>query len=72
MRLAGIRRRHPAMLRLMFRQMAESLTRDPAMLNFEHIHALENLAAQSAQGMIDLPHHLKAVKTQKFLELYYA
>ena len=70
MDLRGIRRQHPAILRLMFRQMAESLTRDPAALTFEHIHALENLAAQIGQGKVDLPHHLKAVKTQKFLELY--
>ncbi len=70
--LKGIRHQHPAMARLMFRQMAESLTRDPAVLTFEHIHALENLAAPSGQGKVDLPHHLKAVKTQKFLELYSA
>ena len=48
--LKGIRRQHPAILRLMFRQMAESLTKDPAALTFEHIHALENLAAPSGQG----------------------
>jgi len=72
MDLKSIRRQHPAMLRLMFRQMAEILTKDPAVLTFEHIHALENLAAQSGHGMVDLPHHLKANKTQEFLELYYA
>lgn len=71
MDLKSIRRQHPAILRLMFRQMAESLTKDPGVLTFEHIHALENLAAQSGQGKVDLPHHLKAVKTQKFLEFYY-
>jgi hypothetical protein len=70
--LKSVRRQHPAMLRLMFRQMAESLTKDPAVLTFEHIHALENLVAQSGQGKVDLPYHLKAVKTQKFLELYEA
>jgi tRNA(Ile)-lysidine synthase len=72
MDLKGIRRQHPAILRLIFRQMAESLTKDPAVLTFEHIHALENLAAQSQNATVDLPHHLKAVKTQKFLELYYS
>ncbi len=72
MDLTGVRRQHPAMLRLMFRQMAESLTKDPVALTFEHIHALENLVAPSGQGTVDLPHHLKAGKTQKFLELYYA
>jgi tRNA(Ile)-lysidine synthase len=72
LQLRGIRRQHPAILRLMFRQMAESLTKDPAVLTFEHIHALENLAAQSSQGAVDLPNHLKAVKTPKSLELYYA
>jgi tRNA(Ile)-lysidine synthase len=70
--LKSIRRLHPAMLRLMFRLMAEILTKDPAALTFEHIHALENLAAQSQNGAVNLPHHLKAVKTQKFLELYHA
>jgi len=66
--LKSLRRQHPAMLRLIFRQMVESLTKDPAALTFEHIHALENLVAQSGQGTVDLPHHLKACKTQKFLE----
>jgi len=69
MDLKSIRRRHPAILRLIFRQMAEILTKDPAVLDFEHIHALENLAAPGGRGTVDLPHHLKAVKTQKFLEL---
>jgi tRNA(Ile)-lysidine synthase len=72
MDLKSIRRQHPAILRLMFRQMAESLAKDPAMLTFEHIHALENLALPGNHGMVDLPHHLKAEKTKKFLELYYA
>jgi tRNA(Ile)-lysidine synthase len=70
--LKSIRRQHPAMLRLIFRQMAESLTNDPAALAFEHIHALENLVGQSHNALVDLPHHLKANKTQKFLELYYS
>ena len=69
MDLKSIRRQHPAMLRLIFRQMAESLAGDPAALTFEHIHALENLAALSGQGTVDLPRHLRARKTQKFLEL---
>jgi tRNA(Ile)-lysidine synthase len=68
--LKGIRRQHPAIMRLIFRQMAESLTRDPAALSFEHIHALENLVAQKNRGTVDLPHHLKAVKNRDFLELY--
>jgi len=72
MDLKGIRGQHPAMLRLMFRQMAESLTGGPAGFDFEHIHALENLVAQNRNAAMDLPHQLKAVKTQKFLELYYA
>ena len=70
MDLTRVKRQHPAILRLMFRQMVESLTKDPAALTFEHIHALENLAAQSSEGAVDLSHHLKAKKTQKFLELY--
>jgi len=68
--LTGIRRQHPAVLRLIFRQMAESLTHHPAALDFDHIQALETLAAEGSQGTVDLTHHLKAVKTQKFLELY--
>jgi tRNA(Ile)-lysidine synthase len=70
--LKEIKRQHPAILRLVFRQMVESLTQDPAALTFEHIHALENLAVAPSRGGVDLPHHLKAMKTQKFLELYYA
>lgn len=69
MDLTNIRRQHPAILRLMLRQMAESLTKDPSVLAFEHVHALENLVAQNGHGTVDLPYHLKAVKTQKFLEL---
>jgi tRNA(Ile)-lysidine synthase len=72
MELKKIRHQHPAILRLMFRLMAESLTQDPAVLTFGHIQALENLAACGHHGTVDLPCHLKAVKTQKFLELYYA
>ena len=67
--LKGIRRQHPAILRLMLRQMVEVLTKDPAVLNFEHIHALENLVSQRGPGAVDLPHHLKAVKNQRFLEI---
>lgn len=68
--LKAVRRLHPAVVRLMFRQMAEILTKDPAVFSFEHIHALENLAAPSGRGAVDLPHHLKAVKTQKYLKIY--
>ncbi len=71
MDLKGIQHQHPSILRLMLRQMVESLTNDPAALNYEHIQALENLMEQSGLGSVDLPHRLKAVKTQKFLELYY-
>lgn len=70
--LLGVRRQHPSIRRLIFRQMAESLTNDPAVLTFEHIRALENLASSSGQGIVDLPQHLRAVKTQKFLELHEA
>jgi len=71
MDLGRSKTRHPAMVRLVLRLMAESLTKDPAALTFEHIHALENLAAEGHHGVVDLPHHLKARKTQRFLELYY-
>jgi len=67
--LKGLRRQHPAMVRLLLRLMVESLTKDPAVLTFEHIHALENLISQDALGSLDLPHHLKAVKTRDSLEL---
>jgi tRNA(Ile)-lysidine synthase len=67
--LQGFRRQHPAVSRLILRQMVETLTGDPAALDFEHIHALEKLAAQENPGRVDLPHRLKAVKTQKVLEL---
>jgi tRNA(Ile)-lysidine synthase len=68
--LKSIRRQHPAVLRLVLRLMVEALTRDdPAALDFEHIHALENLVFQRGRGAVDLPHHLRAVKDQEFLEL---
>jgi tRNA(Ile)-lysidine synthase len=69
MDLKGIRRQHPAILRLMLRLMAETLGQAPAALTFEHIHALEDLVSQNGPGAVDLPHHLKAVKNQKFLEI---
>jgi len=72
MGLKAIRRQHPAMVRLIFRLMAESLTKAPVAFTFEHIRALENLVVQKALGSIDLPHHLKAKKTQDLLEFYYA
>ena len=67
--LKGVKRQHPAIFRLMLRQMVEVLTKDPAVLTFEHIHALEDLASPSGRGSVDLPHHLKAVKDQGFLEI---
>lgn len=70
--LKGVKRQHPAILRLIFRQMVESLTNDPSALTFEHIRALADLASCDGRGTVDLPHHLKAVKTQGSLELYYA
>jgi tRNA(Ile)-lysidine synthase len=70
--LTGIKRQHPAILRLMLRLMVEVLTKAPAMLTFEHIHALENLVCQSSSGAVDLPHHLKAVKNKRFLELFFS
>jgi len=70
--LNSIQGQHPAMRHLMFRQMAEILTKDPAVLTFDHVHALENLAAPGGEGAVHLPHHLKALKTKKFLELSYA
>ena len=70
--LKAARRQHPAILRLIFRQMAERLTKEPVALTFEHIQALEHLAAPEGQGMVALPHLLTAVKAQKFLELSYA
>ena len=69
--LKGIRRQHPAILRLVLRQMAECLTKAPSPLTFEHIRALEDLAVQEDNSVLDLPGHLKAVKTREFLELYY-
>jgi len=71
MDLKNIKRQHPAMMRLVFRQMVEKLIKDPAALTFEHIHAIENLAAQKSSGTIDLPHHLRVNKGKDFLELYF-
>jgi tRNA(Ile)-lysidine synthase len=72
MDITKARDQHPAILRLMFRLMAENLTKDPAVLTFEHIKALENLTAAGSHGIVDLPGRLKAVKTRKSLELHYA
>ncbi len=72
MDLNGLKRQHPAILRLLFRLMVESLTKDTATLSFEHVYVLENLVIHGGHGSVDLPHHLKAKKTLKFLELYYA
>ncbi|MDE1920401.1 MAG: tRNA lysidine(34) synthetase TilS [Candidatus Omnitrophica bacterium] len=71
MDLEVLRRRHPAIVRLMLRQMVEGLTGDPAVLGFEHIHALENLVAQTKTGQLDLPGRLKASKTRRFLVITY-
>ena len=65
--LKSIAGQHPAIIRLVLRQMAENLTKDPSALNFEHIHALEDLAALGRHGVVDLAHHLRAVKTLKYL-----
>lgn len=70
--LKGIRRQHPAIRRLLFRQMSESLTKGLVGLTFEHIQALEKLAESGNLGMVDLPDHLRVLKTNKFLELCYA
>jgi len=72
MDLKRSQKQHPAILRLILRQMVEDLTGDAGALTFEHIHALEDLAAAGGHGAVDLPHHLKAVKTQRSLELFYA
>ena len=69
MNLKGVTAQHPAILRLVFRQMVECLVQDQAALDFEHVNALENLAVQKDNGILDLPHRLKAVKTQGILEL---
>ena len=69
MDLKNLRRQHPAILRLLLRRMVEGLTGDLAALDFEHIHALENLIAQNSNGRVDLPHHLRADKIQGSLVL---
>jgi len=51
------------------RQMAEILTKDVSVLNFDHIHAVEGLVSSSGAGAVDLPQGLRAFKTAKFLEL---
>ncbi len=70
MNLKDIQSLHPAILRLIFRQMVEHLTGDAAAFDFEHIRALEDLAAVS--GRLDLPQGLKAVRTSRFLEITHA
>lgn len=70
--LKALRRQHPAIARLIFRQMVETLTGEASALDYEHIHALETLASAQAPGRVDLPHGLKALRRGKFLELAYA
>lgn len=64
---------HPAIRRLIIRQMAQALTGDgAAALTFEHIRAVEDLAMMRGHATLHLPHHLMVGKTNKFLELSYA
>jgi tRNA(Ile)-lysidine synthase len=67
--LKGVEGQHPAILRLVLRKMVGSLTKDPAALDFEHIHALENLIVTNGKGTVDLPFHLKAERVRGSLEL---
>ncbi len=67
--LKGLSTEHPAILRLIFRQMAEHLTQQASSLTFEDIQALENLLSLNGQHATHLSHQLKALKTQRFLEL---
>lgn len=67
--LKSINRQHPAILRLILRLMAQALTKTSAALDFEHIHALESLLSQGGPGAVDLPHHLKAVKDKRSLQI---
>ena len=68
-RLKGIARLDPAILRLVLRSMVERLTGDAAALGFEHILALENLSLQNTSATLELPHRLRASCTPEFLEL---
>jgi len=70
--LKDIKRQHPAIARLILRQMAEGLTKDISALSFDHIHFLENLINDDGKSTLDLPHGLKAVKTKGSLELHHA
>lgn len=63
---------HPAIQRLLIRQMAEVLTHDLSALTFEHVRAVEDWMTKNEGSMLHLPHHLTVSKTKKFLELSYA
>ena len=69
MPLKVLGRQHPSMTRLIFRQMAEVLVKDPSALSFGHIHALEHLVSADGKGEVHLPHQLKAVRRAGFLEM---
>ncbi len=60
---------HPAIRRLIIRQMAQALRRDLSGLTFEHIRAAEDLMAHKGNATVHWPHHLMVSKTNKFLEL---
>ena len=70
--LQQISRLHPAIRRLIIRQMAQVLTHDPSALTFEHVRAVEDWIADSGHGCLCLPHNMTVGKTKKFLELSYA
>jgi len=70
--LKGIHRLHPAILRLILRQMIEHLLDNPSPLTFEQIHEIEKLLLSNTQGVLKLPHHLMAQKTQNYLVIKYA
>jgi len=63
---------HPAIRRLLIRQMTEALTHNLSVLTFEHVRAVEDLMAKNEGGTLYLPHRLTLNKTKKFLELSYA
>jgi tRNA(Ile)-lysidine synthase len=70
--LQQISRLHPAIRRLIIRQMAQVLTHDPSALTFEHVRAVEDRIADSGHGRLFLPHNITVSKTKRSLELSYA
>lgn len=67
--LSKINNQHPAMQRMLFRQMAQCLKPESMGLDFSHIMELEELLSGKTLGaQVHLPQGMRAFKNNKYLE----